>query len=69
MSKTKKVAKPKVNDRHVMRLYLAIANYVEKNGGKVAVVGGIQVQEWEPRSNKFIIAVKCTGIKPKFGAD
>ena len=24
-----------VNDRHVMRLYKAVANYVEKNGGKV----------------------------------
>lgn len=56
----------KVNGRHVMRLYKAVANYVEKNGGKVVVAGGIQIQEWDANPNKFSIAVKCTGIKPKF---
>jgi hypothetical protein len=57
----------KVADRHVVRLYKAVANYIERAGGKVLVTGGIQIQQW-PGDGKFrfTVAVKCTGRKPNF---
>ena len=56
-------------DRHLDRLYKAVANYVEKRGGKVVVIGGVQVQEW-PGDLKFnfTIGIKCTGRRPQFAA-
>jgi hypothetical protein len=52
-----------------MRLYRAVANYVEKNGGVVIVAGGIEIQEWPERGRfNFSVAVKCTGRKPKLAA-
>lgn len=51
----------------VQQLYRAIQNYVEVHGGKLIVVGGIQVQEWpNDGMGKFEIAVKCLGRKPVF---
>lgn len=59
-SVTKKVA-----DRHVMRLYKAVANYVEKLGGNVVVACGVQIQLWPGDKNyDFTVAVKCIGTKP-----
>ena len=50
---------------HVDRLYKAVQNYVEKNGGKLAVIGGITIQEWPADSAMvFHVAVKCCGRKP-----
>lgn len=60
--KTKRKQKIPAN---VDRLYKAVQNYVETKGGKLVIVGGIQIQEW-PRDNKgvFYVAVKCLGRKP-----
>lgn len=54
-------------DPHIELLYKAVQNYVEQNGGKLVVIGGITVQEW-PQDNKgiFHVAVKCLGRMPKF---
>lgn len=50
----------------VNRLHKAVQNFVEKNGGKLLVIGGIEVQTW-PDDNllNFRIAIKCTGNPPK----
>lgn len=47
-------------------LYNAVQNYVEKHGGKLVVVGGIEIQEW-PTDPAFCfrLAVKCLGREPK----
>lgn len=51
-------------------LYDAVVAYVEAHGGKLAVIGGVQIQEWPgDRSATFVVAVKCTGRKPKFALD
>lgn len=53
-------------DKHTNRLFGAVQNFVERNGGKLVIVGPITVQEW-PQDNKgvFHVAVKCLGRKPK----
>lgn len=62
MSASFKNCSPQVN-----RLYKAVENYVRKSGGKVIVIGGIQIQEWPGDGKfKFTVAVKCCGRKPKF---
>ncbi len=50
---------------HIARLYKAVENYVARNGGKVVVIGGIQIQEWPLDGKyKFIVGVSCVGRKP-----
>lgn len=52
------------------RLYKAVQNYVEKKGGKLAVIGGIQIQQWpDDREMSFYVAVKCLGRKPEFATE
>ena len=59
--------RPKDCDPATWRLYRAVMEYVEKHGGSVLVVGGIQVQHWpEDAPMCYRIAVKCTGREPKF---
>ena len=54
----------------VDRLHKAVQNLVEKNGGKVLVIGGVEVQKWpEDFSLNFRIAVKCTGTPPQVDSD
>ena len=59
---------PKIKGRDpISQVYRAIDRYVRANGGKVAVIGGIELQEWpDDRKLNFKIAVKCIGVKPKF---
>lgn len=47
------------------RLYKAVQNFVESRGGKLVVIGGVEVQKW-PTDNEFVfrIAVKCMGKQP-----
>jgi hypothetical protein len=52
----------------VSQLYRAVIHYVEKNGGKLTVVGGIQVIQFDDNENQFTIGVKCYGKKPTFKA-
>lgn len=55
-------------DKDVDALYEAVQQYVEARGGKLIVIGGVQVQEW-PQDNAgvFYVAVKCLGSKPSLG--
>ena len=71
-SKTKRAARscaPLTGSAHVDALYAAVIKYVEAGGGKLVVIGGVQVQEW-PQDNAgvFMVAVKCMGRKPTFVA-
>lgn len=53
--------------KHVDRLYKAVAAYVKASGGNVAVIGGIQVQQFPgERAYNFTIGIKCTGRRPQF---
>jgi hypothetical protein len=72
MKKPKKKARSKPRagvgiPRHVDRLYKAVDNYVRKTGGKLAVIGGVQIIQW-PTDLKynFTVGIKCTGTKPKY---
>ena len=56
-------------DRAMDRLCRAVSNYVEANGGVVAVTHEIQIQEWPSDGPlQFTVAVKCSGRKPVFAA-
>jgi hypothetical protein len=47
-------------------LYTAVKNYVEESGGKILVLGGIEVQVWpEDKKGQFRVAIKCLGKKPE----
>ena len=61
----KKASKPDETDR----LYKAVQNYIEKSGGKLAVIGGVTIQKW-PGDNDYVfhLAVKCCGRQPKLVA-
>jgi hypothetical protein len=52
---------------HINRLYKAVQKYVEKGGGKLLVIGGIEIQEWplDP-PHVFRVGVRCLGRKPEF---
>lgn len=50
----------------VSRLYEAVEDYVRENNGKVIVVGGIQIQQFDDKKFNFYVAVKCTGELPDF---
>ena len=56
--------------KSVDALYRAVQKYVELNGGKLIVVGGIQVQQWlgDAKYN-FVVAVRCTGVLPEFAKE
>lgn len=65
MAKRKK--KSEAVPRHLDRLYKAVAYYVEKTGGKLVVVGGVQVQAWPGEGPyKFVLGIKCLGRKPSY---
>ena len=48
----------------VGRLYKAIINYVEKKGGSIYLISGIEVQDWHEGTGKFRVAVRCLGRLP-----
>lgn len=59
--------KSRVGDKALNRLYDAVANYIEKRGGKVVVVGGVEIQQWPQDGEfRFSVAIRCTGKVPKF---
>lgn len=67
--RAKKGKKPKakkiVGRDATSQLYRAVIRYVESKGGKLLVIGGVQVQEWpEDAAYKFRLAVGCLGRKP-----
>ena len=63
------VAGAAICSAHVDRLYKAVANYVKKGGGKLIIVGGVEIQEWPGEGeHKFRVAIRCLGRKPSFVA-
>jgi hypothetical protein len=47
------------------RLYDAVIAYVEEKGGKILVIGGIEIQQFpEDLRNNYRIAIRFTGKKP-----
>lgn len=51
---------------HVDQLLKAVQNYVEKEGGRLVVIGGISLQQFqEDHDGVFHVAVKCLGKPPK----
>jgi hypothetical protein len=48
------------------RLYKAVQLYVESQGGRVAVIGGVAVGTGGERPMNFLVQVNCTGIPPSF---
>ncbi len=71
MRKVKSLLRNKITGRDpVAQLYRAVLRYVEAHGGALMVVGGVEVQVWEPGDEargKFKLAVKCLGKPPKLG--
>lgn len=61
----KKAKRKLVGRDPVSQLYRAIIRYVESKGGKIIVIGGIEIQEWplDPKLN-FRVGVRCLGRKP-----
>lgn len=53
----------KTGDRTVNRLYTAVRNYSEKNGGSVLVIGGISIMKRDKRS--YYLMVRCLGDCPE----
>lgn len=69
---TKATRQAKLNKlpKHIADLYDALDNYVTKLGGKIVIIGGVEVQEWpnDPK-HSFRMAIKCVGFKPKYHED
>ena len=47
------------------RLYEALSIWLESKGGRLAVAGGIEIQQWDISPYKFTVGIKCMGKKPK----
>jgi hypothetical protein len=51
---------------HAHNLLAAVERYIRANGGKVIVIGGIEIQKWPDDGEfKFKVAVGCSGRQPK----
>ena len=47
------------------QLYRAVRRYIESNGGKLLVIGGVQIEQWPGEGEcKFVLGVRCMGRKP-----
>lgn len=52
---------------HVLRLYKAVAHYLEKCGGRAVLSSGIQIIEWpSDRRGQFTVGIKVLGRKPTY---
>lgn len=66
--KLRKVKKKPILESVVIdEIYDAVKRYVELHGGKLVVIGGLEIQQWptDPPMT-FRVAVRCTGKKPHF---
>jgi hypothetical protein len=53
-------------EAQIGNLYEAVAQYIEKNGGSVIVIGGIEIQQWpHDPMGKFRVAVSLLGKIPE----
>ena len=47
------------------KLYLTVQEYIENRGGKVLVIGGVQIVQYPSNAkHKYSIAIKFLGRKP-----
>ncbi len=69
MTKTKTLRwlRYRKND-HGHNVLVAVQRYVEAHGGKLLVIGGIEVQDWHEGAFLFRVAVRCMGQVPKLEA-
>ena len=51
-------------DRETKKLYDAIQGYVESRGGKLLVIGVVQITRCPDREMNWSVCVKCTGTAP-----
>lgn len=65
MKKTVKRKRINTGNSTYNRLYTAVRDYVEKNGGTILVIGGTALID-EGEKNKYGIMVRCFGKKPNF---
>ena len=64
--KKKNKLKPKWGRDPESQLLKAAARYIEANGGKVFVIGGLQIQQWaKDNEGNYLLAIKFTGNAPK----
>lgn len=58
--------KIKKEDDDTDKLYKAVQNYIEGRGGKLLIIGGVEIIEM-PDDNKgiFHFAIKCMGKRPE----
>lgn len=63
MNKKRRKKRPE----HVEQLYAAAENYIATEGGKLVVIGDVQVIRFpgDPELN-FTLGIRCTGRVPKF---
>lgn len=63
---TRKARKVSVKRKDAQDILIdAAAKYIQSKGGKVVVIGGIEIQRWpdDPEFN-FRLAIHCTGKAP-----
>lgn len=47
------------------KLYKAVCRFAHSHGGKILVIGGVEVQDWKEGKYNFRIAINCLGRRPK----
>ena len=55
----------KTGNKKTDNLYKSVIEYIEKNNGKVIVIGGVSIIELSGKY-KYGLVIKITGKKPKF---
>lgn len=48
-------------------LLAAVQHWVKAHGGRVDVIGSIELQDWHEGSYAFRVAVRCIGARPEIG--
>lgn len=46
------------------KLYDAVVKYIESKGGRVIVIGGVEIQQFPENDFNYKLAIRCTGKKP-----
>ena len=61
-----KKRKIKTGEKTTDKLYEAVRDYIEKNGGSIIVIGGIAIVEESPLKYNYGLLIRITGKKPQF---
>jgi len=46
---------------------VAVERWVKAGGGKLVVIGGVEIQDWREGAGKFRVGVRCIGRPPQSG--